>query len=277
VRRAAGVLFAGCLCAAGCSAAAEHGNVQFSAQAVQTAMDGESRKAQVFVGDNQVRLEYNRNHLRMVEIYDMKNHRLLLMVPQTASYMLRRMPEGAMGNPMLPPAESSPCTWVPAASCRVLGSEPLFGRRATKWEMVKEGQERSLHWMDNERHMPLRQEWPDGGVYELRPAGLETLNGRRAERWEMTVTQPDGKKQTSTRWYDPELQIVVREELPDGKYRELRNIRVGAQAASLFEVPAGYQRIDAAGSGGVPATVPPGAVGNPEQRGLQQQPGEGKQ
>ena len=35
---------------------------------------------------------------------------------------------------------------------------------------------------------------------------------------------------------------MIREELPGGYVRELRNIKVGKQAADLFTIPAGYQR-----------------------------------
>ncbi|MFQ5644191.1 MAG: hypothetical protein ACE5FQ_10915 [Thiogranum sp.] len=245
---------------------------------MQSTPEGKGRNAQVYVGDNQVRLEYTKDDLHMVEIYDMKNHRLLLMVPQMESYMLRRMPEGKTVNPMLPPLQASPCTWMPAARCRSLASESLYGRKVTKWEMTRERKEqnlRSLHWMDDERHMPLREEWPDGSVSELRPAGLETLNGRSAERWEMKITQPGGEELTSTQWYDPELQITVREEKPGGKYRELRDIRVGAQPAQLFRIPAGYTRLDSDGVDSAPAAVTPGPEPQSEQRGPQRQGGNG--
>ena len=46
---------------------------------------------------------------------------------------------------------------------------------------------------------------------------------------------------TTTQWYDPQLKIAIREELPGGYFRELRDIRVGAQSPQLFTIPAGYQ------------------------------------
>jgi len=247
VRGARGVVLAGCLCVASLTAVAERSNVQFSAQAVQSATDEQGRNTRVYVGDNQVRLEYPKDDLLMVEIYDMKNQRLLLMVPQQESYMQRQMPKGRMGNPMLPPSRSDPCAYVRDAKCSSLASETLHGRKVTKWEMVAggEGQNlRSLHWMDDERHIPLREQWPDGTVSESRPLGQENLNGRQAERWEMKITRPDGKQVISTRWFDPELHISVREELPGGNYRELRNIRVGQQPENLFSVPAGYRQLE---------------------------------
>jgi hypothetical protein len=97
--------------------------------------------------------------------------------------------------------------------------------------------------MDEERHMPLREQWPDGTVTELRLLGFEKLYGRPTERWEMKTTRPDGEAMQSTQWYDPELQIAIREELAGGYFRELRNISVGPQPAHLFTVPANYQRL----------------------------------
>ena len=47
----------------------------------------------------------------------------------------------------------------------------------------------------------------------------------------------------STQWYDPELQIAIREELSGGYFRELRDIRVAPQPDHLFTVPADYQRV----------------------------------
>ena len=132
MRGAAGVLFAGCLCISSGTTVAERSNIQFSAQAMQSVTDGENRNAQIYVGDNQVRLEYTKDDQFMVEIYDMKNQRLLLMVPQQASYMLRQMSNNRMTNPMLPPNQSDPCSYVAAAKCRPLTSESLHGRRVTK-------------------------------------------------------------------------------------------------------------------------------------------------
>jgi len=272
VTGAAGVLFAGCLCIASGTAVAERTNVQFSAQAVQSAADGKNRNARIFVGDNQVRLEYTKDDQLMVEIYDMKNQRVLLMVPQQSSYMQRQMPNDRMGNPMLPPSQSDPCAYVPAAKCSYLTSELMHGRKVTKWEMVvnREGQNsRSLHWIDGARHIPLREQWPDGTVSELRPLGQESLNGRPAERWEMKVTHPDGKQMLSTQWYDPELQIAIREELPGGNFRELRDIRVGLQPEQLFSVPAGYRRLEAAKVDDPPVTATQRPAQYPEYRTLQ--------
>ena len=243
--RPRGILFASCLCVATAGALAASPNVQFSAQTVQSSPDKTTRHAQIYVGDSQVRLEYQQDGQQMVEIYDMKNQRALLLMPQQRSYMERKLPQGGITNPMVPPKETSPCAMLPDAECKQLARETMYGRPVVKWEMVVTQDEqplRSLHWIDAERNMPLRQVFPDGTVSEMRLLGQESLSGRATERWEITTTRSDKEAMTSTQWYDPQLKIAIREELPGGYFRELRDVQVGAQSPQLFMVPAGYQK-----------------------------------
>ncbi len=239
-------LFAGCFFVVAAAVGATSSNVQFSAQVMKATPDKKTQQSQIFVGDNQVRVEYQQDSQTLVQIFDMKNQRVVMMVPEQASYMERKVPIQGQVNPMLPPTDSNPCSRAPDAQCKLLATESLYGRQVSKWEMVvtHEGKTlRSLHWMDAERHMPLREEWPDGTVSELRLTGYEKLDGRATERWEMQTTRPDGETMKSTQWYDPELQIAIREELPGGFFRELRDIRVAPQPAHLFSVPANYKRM----------------------------------
>jgi hypothetical protein len=97
--------------------------------------------------------------------------------------------------------------------------------------------------------MPLRDVWPDGSVSELKLVGTTVLDGRNTEHWQRSVTRPDGEQQVSQQWYDPELRIVTREELPGGLFRELKRIEVGPQPPALFTVPADYQRVEAPAPG----------------------------
>ena len=145
------------------------------------------------------------------------------------------------------PLSGSPCEGVPDVSCSLVGTEKVSGRDTEKWEMVSHyaGQTlRSLLWIDKERRIPMRQFMPNGMTSELRFLGKETLNGRSVEKWELVTTEPGGQSTKSWQWYDPELRIAVREELPGGYARELRNIVVGPQPPELFEVPAGYRRVE---------------------------------
>jgi hypothetical protein len=246
VKGARWILFAGGFCFATGTCAADPSNVQFSAQVVKSTPNQKTQHSQIYVGDNQVRLEYQKDSQTKVEIYDMKNQRALLLVPQQASYMERKVPQEEQTNPMLPPSDSNPCSRIREAQCKLLSTESLYGREVTKWEMVvtEEGEtSRSLHWMDAERHTPLREQWPDGTVSELRLKGDEMLRGRATERWEKKTTLADGISTGSTQWYDPELQIAIREELPGGYFRELRHIHVAPQPDYLFTVPPNFQRV----------------------------------
>jgi hypothetical protein len=245
--------------------------VQFSAQTVQSSADKTTRHARIYVGDNQVRMEYQQDGKETVEIYDMKNQRTLLLLPQQRTYMERKLPAVGAGNPMLPPKETNPCARLPKAECREMGRENMFGRPVVKWEVVVSHDDqplRSLHWIDVERNMPLRQEYPDGSSSEMRLLGQESLNGRATERWQISMKRPDEESMKSTQWYDPELNIAIREELPGGFFRELRDIRVGAQPAQLFTLPAGY-KLSTAPQGKPPA---PAADASTSRAPVQQTP-----
>jgi hypothetical protein len=265
MRRAAGFVLAVGLGVSGFATVQAESNVQFSGQAVQSSPDGKSRTVQMYVGDNQVRLEHGADGQAMVEINDFKNRRVLLLVPDKKEYMQRELPQSGPSSPMLPPKDSNPCVALPDAQCKKLGTESLFGRPVVQWEVTVESQGkqlRSLHWIDDQRHMSLRDVWPDGATTESILEGTESLDGRTTERWRRTTTTPDGKQQTTTQWYDPELQISVREELPGGYFREITNIRVAPQAPGLFQVPAGYRRVE----GDNPAVLQKPAPRQPDSR-----------
>jgi len=53
----------------------------------------------------------------------------------------------------------------------------------------------------------------------------------------------------STQWYDPELRIITREELPGGYFRELKSIEIGPQPPALFKAPADYKQVETSTSG----------------------------
>ncbi len=201
----------------------------------------------LFVGDNQVRVEYRHNELEVVEIYDMANQRVLLLVPKQKLYMQRALPPGEVINPMLAPRDNNPCAAIAQGQCEKLGSETLYGRSVSKWQVtvVAQGKTlRSLHWIDDQRLMSLRDAWPDGSVSELTLQDSAAREGRITERWERVTAHPDGKKEITKQWYDPELKIAVREERPGGFVREITHIRIAKQAAALFQVPAGYRLVE---------------------------------
>ena len=158
------ILFAGLLTLA---SAGSHkpSNVQFSGKAVQSAPGHRVRTAKLFVGDNRVRVEYRKGGLDIVEIYDMENQCVFFMIPAQKIYMQRDIPPGQVPNPILPSRENDPCSVMPEGECRKLASETLYGRPVSKWEVTIERKGKilhSLHWIDDDRLMSLRDVWPDG-------------------------------------------------------------------------------------------------------------------
>lgn len=247
MKRAMRLLCASVFYAAAGGVLAATSNVQFSAQAQQSTPDKKTRNAQIYVGNNRVRLEYRQDERNMIEIYDIENQRALLLVPQQAVYIEQNIPPGGMKNPLLPPVESSPCSFAKESECTRLGNETLYGRPVVKWEMTSRRDEQvfhSMHWIDEQRQMPLRQFWEDGTVSEMRPMGQQLLHGRNTERWQLVVTRDGVESVQSSQWYDPELKIVIREELPGGYFRELSNIQLAEQPEQLFQVPDGYRQME---------------------------------
>lgn len=77
--------------------------------------------------------------------------------------------------------------------------------------------------------------------------GSETVNGRSTEKWRCTgqTMVPEGQGPSdATVWYDPELEFGIKSVDDDGSVFEIRDVQIGAQDASMFEIPAGYKKFD---------------------------------
>ena len=82
---------------------------------------------------------------------------------------------------------------------------------------------------------------------EMKSLGNETLWGVTTQKRLRTQTYADGKVLTETQWYDPATNWVIKRETKlstENKIavRECRNVNVGPQSASLFEIPVGYTK-----------------------------------
>lgn len=73
--------------------------------------------------------------------------------------------------------------------------------------------------------------------------GSETVNGRDCEKWEFSK----GGQLDETNWIDKKLHVPVKSVQADGTSWELQNIKEGAQPATRFEIPSGYQKFDMGG------------------------------
>lgn len=223
--------------------------VEFSADAIQTTPQGQQMEQRMYVGaEGRVRVESSTAGQQYIQIIDPTHKAMFMLMPEQKAYMAREFDGTEQLERSTVDPDPNPCAGVPGATCKLLGKETVHGRSAEKWELAQEQDgetQRMLYWIDVERRLPLRQFMPDGTTTELKQVGTEVLNGRQTEKWQMTVAQSGGEAMESFQWYDPELKIAIREELPGGAYRELRNIQIGKQSASLFQIPADYRKISA--------------------------------
>jgi hypothetical protein len=76
--------------------------------------------------------------------------------------------------------------------------------------------------------------------------GSETVNGRDTVKYEGTSASGEA----TTVWVDPKLRFPIKWQGQGGS-GELRNIQEGSQPASLFEIPAGFRKMDMGNMGGM--------------------------
>ncbi len=69
--------------------------------------------------------------------------------------------------------------------------------------------------------------------------GVEQVNGRTCDHWQ--ITDKNGK--VSNVWIDQKLHFPIKTVTEDSTW-ELSNIQEGEPSASLFQIPAGYTKMD---------------------------------
>ena len=78
--------------------------------------------------------------------------------------------------------------------------------------------------------------------FACKQVGHESVSGRSAEKWQMESKWFGSGP--AFLWVDSQIKTAIKWTLADGSSGELQNIKVGAQPASLFELPADYRRVD---------------------------------
>lgn len=104
----------------------------------------------------------------------------------------------------------------------------------------------------------MRQRTPQVHVYDpanpcstsegttCKKVGTETVNGYLCDKWEFTG------KENQTVWIAQQLHFPIKTVRQDGTTIEFSNIKQGPQDAGLFQVPAGYTKLDMGAMGGRP-------------------------
>ena len=210
----------------------------FSAEVVQGTAQGQELRGKMYVGAGRVRTEMKQNEQSMIEIIDPSKGLAWVVDVGRKLYQQRTVPQVSTDSAK----NRTPCDAVEGAQCQQLADEQLNGRNSQKWLLRINGKER-LQW--NDSHHGFATQIVEAGqlVMAMVFIGEESLNGRRVERWRALQYTPKGVVENE-QWYDPQLNIAIRLMAKDGSFRELRNIQLGAQNETLFELPSGYQRLD---------------------------------
>ncbi len=80
------------------------------------------------------------------------------------------------------------------------------------------------------------------GEIERKFIGQEMLDTKMTNKYRV-VYETEGIKETIFQWIDTASEIPVKTAAADGSWTmEYKNLKIGAQPDSLFEIPAGYQK-----------------------------------
>lgn len=216
---------------------------EFSAEAVQSVPGRPSMNVKMFISKKAVRTESTMNGNTLIEIVYPKDKKRVLLNQQRKIYVEQKAQN--INAAKSQKISSSPCSGIMNATCKKIGKDKINSRAAVKWEMTAQingNKVKSLHWLDKKHHMPLRVQLHDGTISTMTLVGKEKINGRNTEKWKFDAIRPNGQKLESLQWYDPKLKMVIREALPGGYVRELKNIKVAKQNKKLFKVPSDYKK-----------------------------------
>jgi outer membrane lipoprotein-sorting protein len=97
---------------------------------------------------------------------------------------------------------------------------------------------------------PLMVEEKVKGEVSRKKIGSETVNGHPSTKYEVTA-KTDDKVTQIHQWWATDIHFPVKTAAVDGSWSmEYRDIKIGSQPDSLFEVPAGYKKMSIPGMPG---------------------------
>lgn len=217
----------------------------FSATAIHSIPGQPETTGRVIKSGENMRLEFEQNGQRVIQILLPRQGVMYILEPQSRTYLEIRGPSvpATAGS-----GAATPCgAQSNLALCERVGSDTLSGIQVERWVLARQPQSKpvTVLW-DPTRRQALRRDFPDGSSTALRFRAMETLNGRPVERWDMQTLAPGRDTLSGGWWFDPDLRVVVREELPGGEIRRLEDIAVGPVDMSAFQVPEGWRKRDPA-------------------------------
>lgn len=106
----------------------------------------------------------------------------------------------------------------------------------------------------NMQNTPKVQEKYEGEI-ERKQLGSETIDGHPTKKYLITYKTNNETHQVY-QWLATDINMPVKTSAIDGSWsHELRNIKIGTQPDSLFEIPAGYQKMQMPQFPGMPSGI----------------------
>ncbi len=212
----------------------------YSAQAVHAFPGQPETIGEIVKSGAKLRLEFERDGKNVIQILLPELGAMYILDPATQTYVEilgATMPLASIEGYVSPCPQQSQGT-----VCQKIGTDIVSGIEVERWILSTRSQSRPLVILwDSARRRALRQDFPDGGNMTMAFKTMEQLNGRATEHWTINLTLPGQDVQNGDWWFDPELRVVVRENLPGGETRSLENIVIGPVDPSAFVIPEGWQ------------------------------------
>ena len=215
----------------------------YSATAIHALPGQPETTGKIVKSGQNLRLEFEQNGKPVIQILRPADGLMYVLDPTAKTYVEIR-------GPAVPATTTegytSPCPdQPPLARCTRTGKDTVSGISVERWELAARPDDPPLVILwDSTRRRALRQEFPDGRVLAMAFKAMEDVDGRKTEHWSIQVTAPDQPANTGSWWFDPELRVVVREDMPGGEIRRLENIETGPVDPAAFMVPQGWTRQD---------------------------------
>lgn len=215
----------------------------YSAIAIHALPGQEETYGKIVKSGQNLRLEFRQDGRDIIQILRPSEGAMYILDPYTKSYF-------EVLGPAVPKADidgyQSPCpNQTESPNCQKLGVDTVNGVPVERWAMTSAQDQKPLVILwDSTRRRALRQDFPTGGSMIMAFKSMEDLNGRTAEHWAITLSLPGMETQTGDWWFDPKLRVAVRENLPSGESRSLKNIVVGPVDPANFQIPAGWAKQD---------------------------------
>lgn len=211
----------------------------FNARLIHGSKQGNTINGSMYVDSGRVRTEIEQDGQLSIEIIDPFVGKAWVLDQDKKQYTVRDVPvlskETANSH--------NPCSSLAGAECRLLATEILNGRQAKKW-FIQTDKSKKLQWRDVQHGFPVQVVESGQVVMSMVYLGSEVVNDRKVERWK-ALQRRQGSIIESQQWYDPQLNIAIRQLAQDGSYRQLNNIKIGKQNEALFLPPQGYKKQDA--------------------------------